>query len=500
MTNPLPAPLIRFLRFPIRQLITATLCLTAPSLEAQEILTVEKAIQTALKSNFDVRISENTTRRAEQDVKIADAEFEPSFGISTSDSFSTQVRSANVLDGSPQPQSNSQASRAIVSKDLNTGGNLSLSTRLNRNFSNSTNSTINPRYVASTTLSLRQPLLSGYGPDVAKARRRLARLSLDQANLDFQATVLQVVNAVESSYHSLAFAQEQLNVRRAALKLANALLSENRTKMDTGIATSLDVLQAEVGVANATDRLLRAEKAAEDAKDRLITVIGDESLRDKPLIVEAPDVENPIEPDVEQTFNRVIENAPRYLTLVNQRRQREIELRRAKRNRLPSLNLNGDYALTGLEGSLKSAYDDVTEADSFNWQWSLSLDVPWGLNERRANYLKAQIQLDTEEARAIREKQRLMRDTRIAVRNVTTALEGISIRELATKLSIEEFEMEKAKFDAGLSTGRQVLEAQQRMDESRVDELQAKIDLLNAYSDLRELDGASINRYGIHFD
>ena len=134
---------------------------------------------------------------------------------------------------------------------------------------------------------MRQPLLSGYGPDVAKARRRLARLSLDQANLDFQATVLQVVNTVESSYHLLAFAQEQLNVRQAALDLANALFSENRTKMDTGIATSLDVLQAEVGVANATDRLLRAEKELEDAKDRLITVIGDESLRERPLIVEA---------------------------------------------------------------------------------------------------------------------------------------------------------------------------------------------------------------------
>ena len=100
---------------------------------------------------------------------------------------------------------------------------------------------------------------------------------------------------------------------------------------------------------------MRAEKALEDAKDRLITVIGDESLRERPLIVEAPDVEDPIEPDVETTFNRVIENAPRYLTLLNQRHQREIELRRAKRNRLPSLNLNGDYSLTGLEGSLESA-------------------------------------------------------------------------------------------------------------------------------------------------
>ena len=124
--------------------------------------------------------------------------------------------------------------------------------------------------------------------------------------------------------------------------------------MDTGIATSLDVLQAEVGVANATDRLLRAEKALEDAKDRFITVIGDETLQERPLNVEAPDVEDPIEPDVESTFNRVIENAPRYLTLLNQRHQREIELRRAKRNRLPSLNLIGDYALTGLEGSLEA--------------------------------------------------------------------------------------------------------------------------------------------------
>ena len=118
------------------------------------------------------------------------------------------------------------------------------------------------------------------------------------------------MNTVESSYHLLAFAQEQLNVRQAALDLANALFSENRTKMDTGIATSLDVLQAEVGVANATDRLLRAEKELEDAKDRLITVIGDESLREHPLIVEAPDVEDPIEPDIETTFNRVIENGP----------------------------------------------------------------------------------------------------------------------------------------------------------------------------------------------
>jgi len=480
-------------------IVAATLLLFTASSHA-DLLTIEDCIRIALEKNYDVRISENATKGAEQDVEIANAQFQPSLAVSTSDSFNTQTRSGDRLDGAAQPQSNAQSNRITVSKALDTGGTLSMSTRLNRNYSNSTNSTINPAYRASTTLSIRQPLLSGYGPGVARANRKLSKLSLEQSKLDFQATVLTTINTTESAYHSFVFAQEQHEVRKAALKLAEDLLEENKTKEETGIATSLDVLQAKVGVANATDRLLRANKAVEDAQDRLLTVIGEDSLVGRSLTVEAPDVGNPPMPEIESTFTKVIDNAPRYLTLINQKQRREIELRRNKRNRLPSLNLNGDYALTGLESSMLAAYDDVTERDSFNWQWSLSLDVPWGLNEKKANYMKAQIQLDTEEARTSREKQRLMRDTRIAIREVTTAIDGTGIKELATELSAQEFEMEKAKFDAGLSTGRRVLEAQQRMEESKVSELQSKIDLLNAYSDLRELDGESLKRYGIQFD
>ncbi|MBT3483217.1 MAG: TolC family protein [Opitutales bacterium] len=480
-------------------IVSATLLLFTASSHG-DLLNIEDCIRIALEKNYDVRISENATKRAEQDVEIANAQFQPSLAVSTSDSFNTQIRSGDRLDGAAQPQSNAQSNRLTVSKSIDTGGTVSLSTRLNRNYSNSTNSTINPRYNASTTLSIRQPLLSGYGPGVARANRKLSKLSLEQTQLDFQATVLTIINTTEAAYHSLVFAQEQHEVRKAALDLAEDLLEENKTKEETGIATSLDVLQAKVGVANATDRLLRADKAVEDAQDRLLTIIGEDSLLGTALSVEAPDVGNPPMPEIDSTFTKVIDNAPRYLTLLNQEQRRQVELRRSKRNRLASLNLNGDYALTGLEGSALAAYHDVTERESFNWQWSLSLDIPWGLNEKKANYMKAQIQLDTEEARTSREKQRLMRDTRIAIREVTTAIDGTSIKELATELSTQEFEMEKAKFDAGLSTGRRVLEAQQRMEESKVSELQSKIDLLNAYSDLRELDGESLKRYGIQFD
>ena len=217
-----------------RGAIVATTLLFFTASSQADLLTIEDCIRIALEKNYDVRISENATKRAEQDVEIANAQFQPSLAVSTSDSFNTQIRSSDRLDGAAQPQSNAQSNRLTVSKDLDTGGTLSMSTRLNRNYSNSTNSTINPAYRASTTLSIRQPLLSGYGPGVARANRKLSKLSLEQSKLDFQATVLTTINTTESAYHSFVFAQEQHEVRKAALELAEDLLEENKTKEETG--------------------------------------------------------------------------------------------------------------------------------------------------------------------------------------------------------------------------------------------------------------------------
>ena len=56
-----PPPTLRSSRSYVRFFFIPILCLTSLGLQAQEILTVEKAIQIALESNFDVRISQNTT-------------------------------------------------------------------------------------------------------------------------------------------------------------------------------------------------------------------------------------------------------------------------------------------------------------------------------------------------------------------------------------------------------------------------------------------------------
>jgi len=205
-------------------------------------------------------------------------------------------------------------------------------------------------------------------------------------------------------------------------------------------------------------------------------------------------------PSEDELFTTALAHQPRYQTLLNQIDQRHVELKRARRNRLPTLNLNGVYAQTGLRGTSGAALDEVGTGDSYNWALNFTVEAPWGLRDRKANYQKAKLQLDSEEARALREKQIILRDSRSAIRLAKLANESIKIKSLASQLSAEEFEMEKAKFDSGLSTGRRVLEAQQRMDESQVDELQSKLDLLNAYSNIQRIDGSLLPRYQIEVD
>jgi outer membrane protein TolC len=94
-------------------------------------------------------------------------------------------------------------------------------------------------------------------------------------------------------------------------------------------------------------------------------------------------------------------------------------------------------------------------------------------------------------------EQNLLLQVRAAVRAVETNLEGVQISTMATGLSEKQYELEKARFDAGLSTSRLVLEAQDALEQARVNELQSRVNLRTALAELHRLEGSSLARYGI---
>jgi outer membrane protein TolC len=468
---------------------------------AAPTLSLEACIARALDRNFDLQIQRVTTGQASEAVTIADAAFDPTLELSASTNTSQQPTVVSSIDGVSAAglRNQSRDLRAGVSQKLSTGATVNASASLDRGESNSRNLFLNPAYTGDFNLSVRQPLLRGAGSEYSRASFRRAELGVDRANLDLKGSVLVVVRNVEAAYYNLVFARQQRGVRQSSLELAQQLLEENRARRQTGVATDLDVLQAEVGVANARRSLLLADQTVQDREDALTALIGQFEFNQT---IGDVSFENAPVPAVSFDFSYKLarENQPALASSAIAIRQLEIDRETAKRNRLPDLGLGAGLGLNSREASYGDAATRTFDGDGYAWQVDLTLRVPWAQREDNARLRLAQSNIAREQTRLQQLDQNLVVEVRSAVRAVETNRESVAISGLATRLSERQYELERARFNAGLSTSRRVLEAQDDLEIARVNELQSQVNLRIALAELQRLEGSSLTRFRIVLD
>ena len=301
---------------------------------------------------------------------------------------------------------------------------------------------------------------------------------------------------VEVAYYNLVFAREQVEVFRFSLQVAQQLLDENQARKETGVATDLDVLQAQVGVANANRSLIEAQGNAKDREDALLDLVGQFQFAQGVGTVGVPEIVLPTV-SFDTSYKLARDNWPAYASQLAALEQLGIDVQTAKSNRLPTLNLGGAVGYNATEADASTASQNVWDGDGYSWQVNLSLNVPWGFKEEKARLGQARVAVSREETRLRQIEQTVMVQVRAAVRAVATNQESVRISQLATSLSERQFELEKARFDAGLSIFRRVQESQQDLDTARVNELQARVNLRIALAQLARLETSSLSRFGI---
>lgn len=451
-------------------------------------LTLEASIARALQKNFDLVIQGYSPQIARDSIAVAGSAYETQ--LTASGSHGEDV---SRLNGTAARSSDL---RVGVSQRLYTGTVVSASSRLDRSAVTPSVAALNPAYNADLTLSVRQSLLSGFGTSVNRATIDRAVIGLARANLDYRSQALNVIQDTENAYYALAFAREQLVVRNLSYTLANRLFEEAKTRRDTGVATDLDVLQAEVGVANARRSVLLAEQAVKDRQDALLDLIGQFEL-DSPIgTVSFPD-SNETLPVFASSYAMAKQNQPDYLSSRALIDQLKLDLKIAKDGVKPDLTVGAAVGLNGRNGSGNDAFGDAFDRQNHSWQVDFAFTYPWLQKSDKARYRQSFAALSREETRLRQFEQTIEVQVRSAVRSVETNQESLKIATLASTLSQKQYELEKAKFDAGLSTSRRVLEAQDDLETARVNELQAKVTLRNAISALHRIEGSSLQRYRV---
>ncbi|MDR1789687.1 MAG: TolC family protein [Opitutaceae bacterium] len=454
-------------------------------------LTLRDCVSRAVSKNFRVEMQTLTVQNARDAVESALALFDPSL------SASVAYSSTQAPDGSGSGNETSTAILSLsASQKIASGGTFRLSGNIDNVDRDPATTPYNPVYDSDIALSFSQPLLKNFGSNVTRSSIAIARLGSQIADSDFKATVLQLIYEVETAYYNLAFARGQRDVRASSLDLSKRLLDENTSRRNVGVGTDLEVLQARVGVANDTRDLLLAEKNVSDQQELLLTLVGRFELDSILGNIDLGD-DPEIQTDTNRSYARARAAYPDYASAELLVQQLKIERENALNKRRPNLDVDAAVGYDTRQSGFGRSITKVWGRDGYNWSVGLTLSFPWGLRAEKAQARQAAANLRREELGLERLDQEIMANVRAAVRAVETNKESLRISRLASLLSEKQYEQEKARYDAGLSTFRRVQESQQDVYAARVSELQARINLRLAIAALARLEAASLETYSI---
>jgi len=462
-------------------------------------LSLEQSVAQALARNFTVRIQTFPIDQAKAGVIIAQSTYDPVLGVSwqglaeKSPDLEAIGVSTTVL-----PYENEQTAAASATENVITGGQVSASYSVARDYTNPVSTFINPAYEGNIALNISQPLLQGAGTDYARAAIDIAKYGEKLADLNFKSVVLTLIYNVETAYYNLIFTRQQYEVAKDSVTLAQQLLDENNIKRRTGVLTDLDVVQAEAQVATARSQLIGFRQTMENAEDILLQALGEREFKTGVGSVAFPPLPDTSNISFFYSYKLARDNGPSLAIVQTTIDQYKLDALRARRNNLPQLSLVGGAGYNTLKSSYYSAATNAWNGPGYNWQAGLALNFPWGLRNNKALYRQAMDNMEAEQVTLDQADQNLMVQVRAAVRGVEANVEAVTAATQASVLSQKQYELQKARFDAGLAISYDVVLAQNQLETARVAELQAKVNLRIAIADLRMLEGTSLDAYHVN--
>jgi len=319
---------------------------------------------------------------------------------------------------------------------------------------------------------------------------RSAKLTREQALLEYQTIVSDTLLAVRISYYDILLAAQQITVREASVKLLQQELDDQQRRYDAGTVPRFNVLRAEVAVANARPQLIRVRNAYRIAKNRLVNLLGfslsREILEDVPLqLTDRLDIA-PYQVELPTAITQAFENRTELGALRKAEALRREDIVTARAGYLPSLQAFAGY------GVRKSSFDVDLSAEKHGW--FVGAQVGWDIfdgmltqgkvTSAKAAHAKSLTELDDTE-------RRIELEVRTAYSDFIEAKEVLDSQAKVQEEAEESLRLAKARADAGTGTQLDVLNAETALTEARTTQSLARRDYAVAVARVERAIGIS---------
>ena len=283
------------------------------------------------------------------------------------------------------------------------------------------------------------------------------------ANFNLQDARELVVLAVGNQY-LLTFANAaRLDTARAQLATAQAIFQQAQDMKKAGVNAGIDVLRAQVQMQAQQQRVLAAQNQFEQQKMTLARAIGLPVSQSIELTDKVPYAPLP-ELNIDEALARAYQRRPEYLAAEARLRSAELEVKAAKGEALPSLQINGQYGIIGqTPGSAEQTY---------NLTGGVKIPVFQG-GRVKADVAQAQTTLRQIRMQLDDLHNRVEQEVRSSLLDVKTSNEQVTVARQSIDLAGEQLKEAQDRYSAGVSGSLEVVQAQEAVANANETYIQA---------------------------
>lgn len=416
---------------------------------AQEVLTLEQAIDLGLKNNFDIRMARNDAEVAANDFAYANFAFAPRINGTATKTWSNMATKQEFGNGSKRDTSGLK----------------------------------NQQW--QTAVNLNWTLFDGL--KMFATRQRFQAIEI-LGELSVKNQVENTIANIINSYYNIAQQKQQLRALAEQMDISSERVKLSDAKFQTGLAPKTDWLQAKVDYNAQRATWLRQQTAIEQSKAALnqLLAIADESTN--------YDVLDTIPVNLDLSFGAILENIGNTNPLLQVARQNleisRITLKERTGDLFPVISFNSAYNFNQSRASAAvNQFSPVFNQNrGFNYGFSATVPIFNGLNAHR-QIKAARLDIQYQQLALENQQSQVNLFLRNAFRDYEYYKQALSLEEESVELARENVMVALERFKQGVSTTLELREAQESLELAAYRLIQARYNTKVAETELMRLKG-----------
>lgn len=278
-----------------------------------------------------------------------------------------------------------------------------------------------------------------------------------------------IIRQVAVNYIGAQYAVARVETAESRVRTSETLEDLARHQREVGLADGLDVLRAQVQLANDRQNLLVAKNSYEQSLLALARTIGNDMAT--PIALADRLAFKRFEPpQIEPSVRTALENRPDYHSLLSQRESVKDQLKSSRSRYLPKFVISGNYGGGGnLGGSGVSTSGGMEPTGVIQGNLVMTLfDM-----DRKGERLQLESRLKQVEQQIADQKQGVEQDIREALLNLQSADEQVNVARSGLELAERELQFASDRFKNGVTNNVEVVNAQDSLSRAHDNNINA---------------------------